>query len=105
MNDIAAFDLEAVRRDTAEGLALLFAASCPKCRWMARAVIWLSGHSIRGIPLDRPQWRHLYDRILPESRGSPILIHNGRLIWGWRLFAMTPFLAWRSAIRKRLWKG
>jgi hypothetical protein len=85
--------LEQARQDSANRTVLLYAGSCPRCRWMARAILWLSAGRIKGVPLDVPEWRQFYERELPESRGSPVLVRNGTPRWGARVFPLTLYVA------------
>ena len=78
---------------------LLYAESCPKCRWMARTIIRASAGTIAGTPLDIPQWQHFYADELPESRGWPVLVLNGRPYWGAKLYPMTLYLAAAGLLR------
>jgi hypothetical protein len=93
--------LDRARRRSADRALLLYAGSCPKCRWMARAIILLSAGQIEGVALDKPEWRRFYDEELPESRGSPVLVRAGIPIWGRRVFPVTLWLALRGALGRR----
>lgn len=90
--------LERARRDSVDRAVLLYAGSCPHCRRMARAILWLSAGHIKGVPLDVPEWRHFYAEELPESRGSPVLVRNGTPRWGPRMFPLTLYVAVQGAL-------
>ena len=74
---------------------LLYAGSCPKCRFLSACVVVLSFRRIRRIPLDQPEWRELYAR-LPEAHGYPVLIVNNRMVLGSRVFLRIPLLIMES---------
>jgi hypothetical protein len=89
--------LEQACRDSADRAVLLYARSCPRCRWMARAILWLSAGRIKGVPLDVSEWRHFYTQELPESHGSPVLVRKARPYWGLRVFPLTLYVALQGA--------
>lgn len=90
--------LESLRRESPSQTVLLYADSCPRCRWMAKVVLWLSAGSITGLPLEESAWRRFYDEELPESRGSPVLVRDGAPHWGLGVFPLTLWVALRGAM-------
>lgn len=93
----AASLLESLRLEAPSQTVLLYAASCPRCRWMARVILWLSAGAITGLPLQESAWRRFYDEELPESYGSPVLVRNGKPHWGIGVFPLTLWLAMQGA--------
>lgn len=77
---------------------LLYAVTCPKCRFLSACVTVLSFARIRRIPLDRPEWQEFYAG-LPEAKGYPVLIVNNRMIFGAGVFLHVPLLLIRSWFR------
>lgn len=89
--------LDRARRDSAGGAVLLYAGSCPRCRFLARLILALSAGRMTGVALSEPEWRAFYAHELPESRGSPVLVRNGKPYWGLRVFPLTLWMAIRGA--------
>jgi hypothetical protein len=61
-------------------------------------VLWLAAGSIKGVALEISEWRYFYAQELPESRGSPVLVHNGKPHWGLRVFPLTLLVAMKGAV-------
>lgn len=69
---------------------LLYAGSCPKCRFLSWLVVALSLGVVRRVPLERPEWKRFYEVDHPEARGYPVLFRRGRPVLGARVFWMVP---------------
>jgi hypothetical protein len=82
----------------AEKPLLLYAGSCPKCAFLSRCVVLLSGKTIRRVPLERPEWEKFYFVDYPQARGYPVLFIKGRPVFGARVFVAVPFLLIRTWI-------
>jgi hypothetical protein len=67
---------------------LLYRQSCPRCRFLSRIVVVLSGRGVRRVPNDTPEAAELYER-LGETVGKLALLHRGRLHTGRRVFAVA----------------
>ena len=75
------------------GAVLLYAGTCPRCRFLARLILSLAAGSIKGMPLTEAEWRDFYADELPESRGWPVLVHKRVAHWGPGVFPLTLWLA------------
>ena len=81
---------------------LLYAGTCPRCRFLARCVAILSMGRVKTVPLAVPQWRQLYDGVLPKARGYTVLVLEEGPVYGPRVFAMVPLVVFRGWIRQCL---
>ena len=77
---------------------LLYAESCPKCRFLSRCVVLLSFNTIHRVPLERPEWEKFYWEDYPQARGYPVLFVKGQPIFGARVFGAVPLLLLRTWI-------
>lgn len=76
---------------------LLYAESCPRCRFLARLVRFASLGAIRLEPMEREVWRRFYHEDHPETRGHPVLFRqDGRTVWGPPVFLVIPALVIRT---------
>lgn len=66
---------------------LLYRQTCPRCRFLSRTAVVLSGRGIRRVPNDTPEAAELYERH-GEAVGKLALLHRGRLHTGRRVFAV-----------------
>jgi hypothetical protein len=71
---------------------LLYAGSCPKCRFLSRCVVLLSLKTIRRVPLERDEWEKFYYVDYPQARGYPVLFIKGRQVFGAHVFLAVPLL-------------
>lgn len=69
-------------------LVLLYRGTCPRCRFLSRAAVVLSGNGIRRIPNDTAEAETLYLRH-GEAQGKLALLRGSRLYVGQRVFAET----------------
>jgi hypothetical protein len=76
----------------AERPLLLYAGSCPKCRFLSRCVVLLSFNTIRRVPLERPEWEKFYFVDYPQARGYPVLFIKGRPVFGAYVFLAVPLM-------------
>jgi hypothetical protein len=65
---------------------LLYRHTCPRCRFLSRGVVLLSGNAIRRVPNDTPAAAVLYARHA-EQEGKLALLHRSRLYTGRPVFA------------------
>jgi len=87
---------------------LLYRRTCPRCRFLSRAVIALSGGGIRRVATDSTEAALLYARHGAPG-GKLALRHRGRLHVGRRVFAAawwTILWCWlvRIPLVGRLWR-
>ncbi len=70
-------------RGTASRSTLLYRATCPHCRLLARIAVLLSLGTIARRPLDSREAQDLYARH-PDSRGRLALVHGPAIYTGAR---------------------
>jgi hypothetical protein len=82
---------------------LLYAESCPRCRFLARLCRLASLGEIRLEPMEREVWQRFYHEDHPETRGHPVLFRrDGRTVWGPAVFHAIPALVVRAWM-ERVW--
>ena len=74
---------------------LLYAESCPRCRFLARLVRLASLGAIRLEPMEREVWRRFYHEKHPETRGHPVLFRGMAGRYGDHRSSL-PFRRWSS---------
>jgi hypothetical protein len=67
---------------------LLYRSTCPRCRFLSRAVVVASGLAVRRIANDTPEAAAVYARH-GVAAGKLALVHRGRIYAGRRVFAAT----------------
>lgn len=84
---------------------LLYAGTCPKCRFVSAFLVALALGTLTRLPLDHEE-AQAFHREHPEARGYPALIQGPigaeRMTWGLGLLAAVPRLllgAWWSKLR------
>ena len=75
---------------------LLYAGSCPKCRFLSRCVVLWSLGRVKRVALEVAQWKQLYYEHLPEAKGFPVLLLEDGPVYGPRVFAIVPLVVLKS---------
>lgn len=78
---------------------LYYAGSCAKCVWIADAVTKIARHRIERTPLEGDEMYEFFLRKHPAAKGYPVLLVDGKAIYGARVFAATISTVIRSWFR------
>jgi hypothetical protein len=79
---------------------LLYAGSCPKCRWLSQAVVVASAGTVLRVPMEKPEWEKFYYQDFPQARGHPVLFVEGEPIFGSAVFRAVPVVVARTWVNK-----
>ncbi len=87
--------LERAARRGAGPLAVLYRATCPRCRFLSRALVLLSGGVLQRIPNGSPEALAIYERHGAPA-GKLALLDGERLCTDRRVFV----LVWPAVLRR-----